>query len=218
MSEFDKNNHDSGASAPSNLSQSNPMVETVIEGIAIPTQYVESAPYDDITYRNTASSSNNAARQTTSSVHTLPPTSASIQRESNLDGSLYQDKTDFTHLVPFVSCCCFISSLYCAIPDCFGLSGHHMCCCVNSSYKLCKPSGMEKECCVVVESRFSFIQPVTCCMGQDQTCFTDFRWALPSTKEIPCMVTVLGLTMCHQWSFKWFCCKSMTVIDPTLLK
>ena len=38
------------------------------------------------------------------------------------------------------------------------------------------------------------IKPTTCCAEECQLCCCDTRFAIPHTKEVPCMLTLLGLT------------------------
>ncbi len=127
-----------------------------------------------------------------------------------------RQKTDVADLRPCTACCCVISSLYCSFPDCVGCSGEYMCCCLSTTFKICKPSKSSSDCCIINENNCLCIYPTTLCMGQSQCFFVDSRCALPCNDEVPCVVAMFCFTLCYRGNWSGKCCTTLGAIDPNL--
>jgi hypothetical protein len=69
-----------------------------------------------------------------------------------------------------------------------------------------------KTCCVCNETNCVLITPDACGGGQQQCCCLDSRCAFPPggiDSEVPCVVAVLGCTICFGYKCKPACCSTL---------
>jgi hypothetical protein len=112
--------------------------------------------------------------------------------------------------------CCGITSLLCT--NCIGCTSEGMALCLRWECKGCrrvKQKNAHKTCCILCQGGQECVVPQTCCLVQQQFFCLDQRCAFPSTKEAPCIVTVLpGCTLCVAYKPKVACCKKLKVLTP----
>ena len=59
------------------------------------------------------------------------------------------------------------------------------------------------------KSELECIKPTTCVKMTEQVCCVDMRCAFPCDDEVPCALTVLGLTCCYDFQPKCSCGHSL---------
>lgn len=130
-------------------------------------------------------------------------------------------------LVPCCANCCFICSLYTDWPECLGCRMKGQFCCASAEQIYCMPAcsccgdvnpRLKKNplaCCVLCDGLCVLITPDTCCALTEQCCCIDQRCAIPCTGkdgDVPCVITVLGLTCCVAFSCKPACCSTLGLL------
>lgn len=109
-------------------------------------------------------------------------------------------------LTPLCGCICvtIFSNLY--VPACFGCGAEGELLCMNVDMDFCRvitPRANqhllkdEGTCCVCVKGDWTFtMKPSKCISMKWSLCCAECRSALPTTKDYPCMLNVLGITCC----------------------
>lgn len=151
----------------------------------------------------------------------LPSSGASANYFDATDGSKAQGSDGFDkgeNLYPCCAVCCLnfaqISySCYPRYPDCLGCSAESTVCCIESVLMGCKPTPDRGDhCCVLIKTEteclgWSAIHSLFKARAQ---CFCiDLRAAAPkfgNDEEVPCMLSVCGITCCFAGSPTCSCC------------
>lgn len=137
------------------------------------------------------------------------------------DGKKAQDSEGFDkgeNLYPCFAVCCLnyaqISySCYPRYPDCIGCAAETTLCCVETSLMGCKPTPDRGDhYCVLIKTEqhcLSWAAMHSCLKARAQCFCIDLRAAAPklgADEEVPCMLTMLGITCCFAGSPTCSCC------------
>ena len=57
------------------------------------------------------------------------------------------------------------------------------------------------------------IKPGTCCKMQEQICCCNAAIAMPCDEEVPCMISVLGITCVNNYKCVFQACKKMEATE-----
>jgi len=119
------------------------------------------------------------------------------------------DAADPSELRAFTACCCFITSCYLVFPKCISgyMKGVVMCCEVESL--CCQPGQRDGTICLCHRGEAECIRPYTCCKFSQQVLCLDTRCAFPCDGEVPCMITMYGLTCVQDYKCEPGCCKTL---------
>lgn len=112
-----------------------------------------------------------------------------------------KEAPDPRELIPCCGCCCTIISCYCKWPECCGYYAKGNFVCIETEAICCKTGKREGSLCVCIRNELEIIQPTTCCKMECQPCCIDERCAIPCDKEVPCIVSVCGLTIVQDYKF-----------------
>ena len=97
---------------------------------------------------------------------------------------------------------------------CWGCSSEFRVLCFQSKAIGCKPvHGNDDLCCICQEGSCNCVPIRTCCKGKQQCFCLDTRFALPCDEDIPCMFTILGLTLCFKYACTPKCCVKISDLD-----
>lgn len=130
---------------------------------------------------------------------TAPPT-------ANFAKTSMVDAPDPSELIAFSACCCCITSCYCVAPKCISGYSKGVFMCFEIESLLCQPGQREGSLCTCFRGEVECIRPYTCAKISQQICCCDMRCAFPCDEEVPCMVTLYGLTCFKDYAFKPGCC------------
>ena len=118
-----------------------------------------------------------------------------------------------TDMCPFAACCCAVISCYTKAPDCIGCynQGVFLCCELET---LCCKTGWNEgtadgQICLALKGEIEIIKPEGCCKLQEQLCCVNSACALPCDEEVPCMMSLLGITCVKNYKPVCEACKSM---------
>jgi hypothetical protein len=120
-------------------------------------------------------------------------------------------------MVPIFAQCCTITSFYCPaeISKMCGCFGQGECLCMQTDFTCCKVAENTKDaCCILQKLRCTMIKPVTCVQLTSQFFCCDHRCALPCNSDVPCMLTVFGLTCFYDYKLNCVCCQSVKGMKP----
>uniref|UniRef100_A0A7S3AXQ3 Uncharacterized protein n=1 Tax=Haptolina ericina TaxID=156174 RepID=A0A7S3AXQ3_9EUKA len=116
------------------------------------------------------------------------------------------------------SCICGNQALYLDCPKCIGCSGKYEFCCFQEAF--CCTAGTDCMWCSAPEGQGICFQlglgccacacrmPRVCCKGQGHCCCCVDSYACPTDREVPCAITILGLTCCFRWGPRFACCNT----------
>lgn len=123
---------------------------------------------------------------------------------------------DLGDLIPINACFCYVQSCYCKMPNCIGCNCNSIILCSKcecTGLKCVKPSENDDGACCIWWKGGCNLTKFKTCIASDTTFFCcDYRCALPPTKEVPSMLTFLGLTCVGGKG----CCKNLAQINPEM--
>lgn len=124
------------------------------------------------------------------------------------DNVSQRDQTDVPveELRPCCANCCTIHSFFLGFPSCIGFSGTCKILCCNQKYVCCKfldCKDDDKRCMAVQVGATYLVLPQTCIECTRQDCCVESRCAFPCTKNVPCLVSFLGITCCADFGCKF---------------
>jgi hypothetical protein len=127
---------------------------------------------------------------------------------SSLDPFHFDDE-----LIPCNACCCFIESCFLKMPDCVGCHGSSVFCCSKYEFTCFKPGKDPEEYFVCTDGSISCAKPRFICKGVSQLWCYDSRYAFYEFEggsalhpKLPCLVNILGITLCFNWMITPACC------------
>jgi len=124
-------------------------------------------------------------------------------------GTTMAEGVDASDLTSCCALCCIICSLYPKFPACLGCHAKGDACCLQVESLLCKVGVNDGSLCMCCKSELECLVPTTCVKMTMQMCCIDMRCAFPCDDEVPCAVTILGLTCCYDFSPQCSCGKSL---------
>eukprot|EP00620_Florenciella_sp_RCC1587_P020953 CAMPEP_0182556542 /NCGR_PEP_ID=MMETSP1324-20130603/769_1 /TAXON_ID=236786 /ORGANISM="Florenciella sp., Strain RCC1587" /LENGTH=230 /DNA_ID=CAMNT_0024768447 /DNA_START=82 /DNA_END=774 /DNA_ORIENTATION=+ len=133
------------------------------------------------------------------------PSDSKIEKLEGTAGTTMDEGVDAKDLTAICALCCVSTNLYCTWPGCIGCHQKGDMCCIQIEGVACKVGVTEGSLCMCVKSELECIKPTTCIKMTEQCFCLDCRCAFPCDDEVPCAVTVLGLTCCFNWSPKCEC-------------
>jgi hypothetical protein len=108
-------------------------------------------------------------------------------------------------MCPFMACCCSNVSCYQKFPDCIGCYSQGVCTCIELELMMCKTGRNEDmgedSLCLLCRGEAETLKPEVCCKMQEQMCCMNSAIAFPCDDEVPCMISILGLTMVKDYKF-----------------
>ena len=127
--------------------------------------------------------------------------------------SIDVDEVNMDALIPYYSCCCFISSLYTDTVNCWGCTTGGQFLCFDCDVVGLKRSKEQGKICNLCSGHLDCIVPKSCCQFTSQVLCLDARAALPCTDEVPCMVNCLGLNLGYKKQFIPGCCMKIEAMN-----
>jgi len=115
------------------------------------------------------------------------------------DPTGFAEKPNPEDLCACAACCCTLISCYWKYPNCLGCYEKGTVVCLELEGVCCKTGLQEGALCLCTRGEVQCVKPRTCCKLESQYCCYDCRCALPCDEEVPCMVTILGLTFCKEY-------------------
>lgn len=121
------------------------------------------------------------------------------------------------NLYPYMGCCFCVNSIYPKYPECLGGICEVTCCCMAADVMVCKPSpGNPEHCCTLLRAQIDCVKLAVCIKSRSQFLCCDFRAAIPpDAAEVPCMVSILGMTCCYDNKQSFNCCATLAKLKET---
>ena len=108
-----------------------------------------------------------------------------------------------------------MNSVYPSYPACFGAICEITCCCLACDVMMCKPTeGHPDHYCTALRAQIDFTKVTVCMKSRTQICCLDSRAAIPpDEREVPCMVSMLGLTCLYANHQTCRCCATLSSLE-----
>eukprot|EP00613_Pedinella_sp_CCMP2098_P027302 CAMPEP_0171717196 /NCGR_PEP_ID=MMETSP0991-20121206/19885_1 /TAXON_ID=483369 /ORGANISM="non described non described, Strain CCMP2098" /LENGTH=185 /DNA_ID=CAMNT_0012308359 /DNA_START=175 /DNA_END=732 /DNA_ORIENTATION=- len=141
-----------------------------------------------------------------------------------MDDENAKSLSDIADLIPCIGCICCFQSCYTDWPECCGCRSKGTICCFATECVQCKPAcnfcgeinpQLKKNpdtCCVFYEGTFLCVNPGSAFSCTEQVFCIDQRCACPPggvESETPCVLALLGVTICYAWRCKCACCSTL---------
>jgi len=123
-----------------------------------------------------------------------PPEKEKVFTPKVYDARAMKEAPNPEELTPFASCCCVITSCYCSLPKCLGVYSKGLFTCLQVEVLCCKTPIDDGSLCLCTKSEIECVKPEVCCkLTHQQFCCVQ-SCAFPCDAEVPCMMTLLGVT------------------------
>jgi len=144
------------------------------------------------------------------------PEGTAVIESAIYDPTGFAEKPSPEDLYPCAACCCTLISCYCNWPKCLGCYEKGTVVCLEIEGLCCKTAVQEGALCLCTKGEVQCVKPRTCCKLESQYCCYDCRCALPCDQEVPCMVTILGLTLIKDYACKCKCGEEIASKAPSV--
>jgi len=115
-------------------------------------------------------------------------------------------------IYPFFACFCAVTSCYWIFPKCVGCSSDSVFICLEHDCNCCKVNYSKETLCKCCGCDHDIVVPYVCCKSQGQCCCLDQRIAIPCDQDVPCLLTMFGLTFVENFQFKPACCQPISIL------
>ena len=132
--------------------------------------------------------------------------------------SLQKVKDDIDQeYIPLFGFVCCLTSFIPSLADCSAFSTKSLLCCFECDAKYCKCRSTNlasDEYFMFNEGRCTLKGLSTCIRSNLQICCIDQRCALPlEDEEVPCALSICGLTCCYRLNCVLHCCANIRTLD-----
>jgi len=132
----------------------------------------------------------------------------SARLQSETTGNIHLDD-----LRPYLGACCFILSCYEEFPNCIGCISKLTILCTSCHLSICKPSRDPISCFMCFSLGVELVKLESLIQSRSQFFCQDWRIAVPSSSEVPCMINFCFLTCYYKDHFTCKCCSRVHQLE-----